>query len=395
MAVFALAMSNRVSLAELSAADIRLRPGEAVAIVSAICAQQLTGALPGIPSPGVIRLTREGDVMVEGPITRAHDQDLVVRAALLLTDLLPGYEGLPEYRASGALRLVVARAMGTIDLPPYTSLDEFRTALSRFVTEDVREVARALFSAWERARVSCGFTSAPRTDLTISDVRRARRATGLSLAYLARVADVPPTRLRDLEWGYMRDWPATAEARTQVISYARAAGLDESIVLSIAWPMILENASAAAADSTSSVALVPAPPQAIVVVQPLPQTPAAPPHRWRVALIAAAATAALLGAFAAGSWSSPRATPQHDAGPVAVVAAPARPGVVRTAAPPLVAPAPEPEVRSAGTPVHAKPASAAAPVKAKRRRPPARETARDQRQKRPFLERELFRIVFR
>jgi hypothetical protein len=388
-------MSNRVSLAELSAADIRLRPGEAVAIVSAICAQQLTGALPGIPSPGVIRLTREGDVIVEGPITTAHDQDLVVRAALLLTDLLPGYEALPEYRASGALRLVIARAMGTIDLPPYTSLEEFRTALSRFVTEDVRDVARALFSAWERARLSCGFKAAPRTDLTISDIRRARRATGLSLAYLAKVADVPPTRLRDLEWGYMRDWPATAEARTKLISYARAAGLDESIVLSIAWPMILEDASAAAADSTSSVALVPAPPQAIVVVQPLPQPPAAPPHRWRAALIAAAATAALLGAFAVGSWSSPRATPQHDAAPVAVVAAPARPDVVRTAAPPLVAAAPEPEVRPAGTPVRAKPASAAVPVKAKRRRPPARETARDQRQKRPFLERELFRIVFR
>src|SRR5687767_8882994 len=120
-------MSNRVSLAELAAADIRLRPAEAVAIVSAICTQHLTGTLAGIPSPGVIRLTREGDVLVEGPITTA--QDVVVRAALLLTDLLPGYDALPEYRASGALRLVVARALGSLDLPPYDSLDEFRAGL--------------------------------------------------------------------------------------------------------------------------------------------------------------------------------------------------------------------------------------------------------------------------
>ena len=83
-------MSNRVSLAELAAADIRLRPAEAVAIVSAVCTQHLTGALPGIPSPGVIRLTREGDVVAEGPITTA--QDVVARAALLLTDLLPSYD---------------------------------------------------------------------------------------------------------------------------------------------------------------------------------------------------------------------------------------------------------------------------------------------------------------
>ena len=412
MAVLEPAMSNRVSLAELAAADIRLRPGEAVTIVSAICEQHLNGSLPGIPSPGVIRLTRDGHVIVEGPITTA---DVVVRAALLLTDLLPGYDALPEYRASGALRLVIARGLGSIDLPPYASLDEFRAALARFATEDVAEVSRALFSAWERARVARDFKAAPRSDLTISDVRRARRATGLSLNYLAGVAEVPSTRLRDLEWGYMREWPATTEARTQVIRYARAAGLDESIVLSIAWPMILESASVAYPASTRSVALVPAPPKAIAVVEPVPVAAKTQPDRWRAAVVAAAALVALLGAYAVGWRSSPRPLPTQDAvqvglsgqdaapivrdrdGEAPAAPAGARAGVIHAADVRLAAE--EPEARTLSAPPRVKPA--AAPAKAKQRRTPPpsrasdREAPREPQKKKSFFERELFRIVIR
>ena len=138
-------MSTRVSLAELAAADIRLRPAEAVAIVAAICRQHTAGTLRGIPSPGVIRLTRDGDVVAEGPITTAQDE--VARAALLLTDLLSGFDALPEYRASGALRLAIARALGTMDLPPYASLDEFCAALTRFATRGRRARSRRGCSA--------------------------------------------------------------------------------------------------------------------------------------------------------------------------------------------------------------------------------------------------------
>jgi hypothetical protein len=410
-------MSNRVSLAELAAADIRLRPGEAVTLVCAICAQHLSGGLPGIPSPGVIRLTRDGDVFVEGPITTA--QDVTVRAALLLSDLLPATDALPEYRASGALRLVIARALGSIDLPPYSSLDEFQAALSRFATDDVREVACALFAAWESTRTTRAFKAAPRTDLTISDVRRARRATGLSLGYLASVAEVPPTRLRDLEWGYMRDWPPTAEARTQVIRYARAAGLDESIVLSIAWPMILESSSTHSAATSSSVALVPAAPRAIAVVQQVP-VPAPPQrHPWRPVLVAAAATLALLSAFAFEWRSSPAAPRAGDGVQVSL----SGPGIVPALDGPGSGPpdVPGPDVTGTGggvsprreLPVAARAAvipavdsrpsaapevrAAAPPVKAKRRRAPLppRETAPEQPKKRSFFERELFRIVIR
>jgi len=252
-------MSTRVSLAELAASDIRLRPAEAVAIVAAICAQHADGTLRGIPSPGVIRLTRDGEVVAEGPITTAHDE--VERAGLLLNDLLADFDALPEYRACGALRIVIARALGTLDLPPYASLRDFCEALSRFATDDVRDVARGLFNAWERARASRALKVRHGEELTISDVRRARRATGLSLRQLAAVAEVPSTRLRDLEWGYMRDWPATSEGRAQVVRYARAAGLDETIVLSIAWPMIVEGTPELVVEQPAVTAMVKSRPQ--------------------------------------------------------------------------------------------------------------------------------------
>jgi hypothetical protein len=390
-------MSNRVSLVELASSDIRLRPSEAVAVVSAICGQHIAGTLPGIPSPGVIRITRDGDLIVEGPITTS--QDAVTRAALLLTDLLPGIGALPEYRASGALRLVVARALGTMDLPPYASLYEFRAALSRFVTEDVRQVARALFSAWERARVTRALKGAPRADLTISDIRRARRATGVSLRHLAAVAEVAPTRLRDLEWGYMRDWPATAEARAQVIRYARAAGLDESIVLSIAWPMIVEHA--ASAPTSSSTALVPAGPQALAIIE---ATPVPPPRRWRAAIVAAAATIALLAAFGFGWRSSsepPRDLQVDRSGQQLPAAATDREAA---AAPLRGMPVPvsttggpeSPRVVPAAAASRVEPAPAGGPAKPKRRRPPAnRAEPREEPRKASVFERELFRIVIR
>ena len=397
-------MSNRVSLAELAASEIRLRPSEAVAIVSEICAEHISGRLPGIPSPGVIRLSRDGELLIEGPITTS--QDSVARAAHLLTDLLPGFDALPEYRASGALRLVIARAMGSIDLPPYASLPEFRAALSRFVTDEVGDVARGLFSAWERASVTRAFKAAPRADLTISDVRRARRATGLSLGHLAAVAEIPPARLRDLEWGYMRDWPATAEARAQVIRYARAAGLDESIVLSIAWPMIVEHADTGR-QVPASMALVAASPRTLTVIE----RPSSRPRRRRAALVAAAATVGLLGAFALGWRSSASQTPATDVmqvGPAVAEPAPVAsfgrdesaalvsrepqepPTMAEERGAPRVVKASVPPSRIAATP---EPSVATKPRR--RRAPAARPERPEEPRKTSIFGRELFRIVIR
>lgn len=145
-------MANHVSLAELSSEELRLRPAEAVAIVAEICRQNLARVLPGIPSPGVIRLLRDGGIAIEGPVRASHDD--VARAATLLETLLPGFDAAPEFRASGALRLLIARALGSLDLPPFQSLEDFTAALSRFTTLDARETASALFRAWETAQTA-------------------------------------------------------------------------------------------------------------------------------------------------------------------------------------------------------------------------------------------------
>jgi hypothetical protein len=143
-------MPNRVPLSELVAAGILLRPAEAVAIVGEICRQRAARVLPGLPSVNVVRLTSHGEIVIEGPVPAGHDA--VTRAGHLLDALLPGYDAPPEYRASGALRLAVARATGSLDLPPYASLEEFCAALVRFSTLDARDTVSALVAAYNAAK---------------------------------------------------------------------------------------------------------------------------------------------------------------------------------------------------------------------------------------------------
>jgi hypothetical protein len=75
-------------------------------------------------------------------------------------------------------------------------------------------------------------------ELTISDIRRARRATGMTLAAIAERSRIPAWLLRELEWGYMRNWPAGHYGRTQLVRYARASGLDDQVVVRTVWPLL-------------------------------------------------------------------------------------------------------------------------------------------------------------
>jgi hypothetical protein len=377
MAVFGGSMTPRVSLAELAAADIQLRPAEAVAIVTEMCRRCASGELPGMPTAGVIRLTRDGEIVVEGPMNTGSD---VQHAGDLLNDLLAGFDSTPEYRASGGLRLAVARALGTLDIPPYASLAEYCEALSRFASDDVRDVARGLYHTYERGRASRELLQQEQAALTISDIRRARRATGLTLDDVATVAEVPSTQLRELEWGYMRNWRADETGRAQVIRYARAAGLDEGLVLSIAWPMIQEAGTTAIAVSEVHTALVPSGPQIIV----LPHRGRAPVRhqRARYLRVAAAAVGVILLALAT-MFALADVAP---AAPASVRADIVQVGDSHGAAAPvvIVPPPPEPaKVAPAARPARRVPA--AVPAK---RHPP-------QQKKTPFLQREVIRFVFR
>ncbi|HTM24227.1 MAG TPA: helix-turn-helix domain-containing protein [Vicinamibacterales bacterium] len=347
-------MPDRVSLAELSSAGLTLRPAEAAAIVQEICRQHGRGELRGIPSAHVVRLTSDGRVVAEGPIS--PDQPPVARAAQLLSDLLPRFDAPGPYRVAGGLRLIVARALGTIDLPPFVSLEEFTAALDRFAARDLAAAARSIFRAWECSREP--------PSVTISDVRRARRATGLSLEDISSASGISVALLRDLEWGDLRHWRNDEDGRGRIARYARASGLDEQLVLSVVEPLIAEAAAAPPDEGiAASAALVPAGPQMMVpAIAPPVRRRRTPLSAWSLAV---ASVVLLAIALTSALW---RPEP-----PVPVQPPPAVPAIDRPTPP--------------AAPVQAVRPSARSVKKAGPRRAPAKKT--------PFLKRELFRIVIR
>lgn len=204
------------------------------------------GTIPGVPSLQVIRLCSSGAITVEGPVAR--DSQQVVRAAHLLEALLPALDARTGNRGLGPLRLIVARALGTRDLPPYVSLEEFGEALSRFAAADSEHCVRELIAnrlPRSPLRETCDefpmvVSSGPSSDdkvITISDIRRARRATGLTLADISARIGLPVPLLCELEWGYLDNWPASPTVRRHIVSYARAAGLDDQLVVRTVWPL--------------------------------------------------------------------------------------------------------------------------------------------------------------
>ena len=241
-------MTTRVSLAELAAADIRLRPAEAVAIVSRdLPPATPRGELRGIPSPGVIRLTRDGDDRRRRSDAR-RDQAAVPAAGAAAVRPAAGLRRRAELSAPAAgCGSCIARALGTLDLPPYATIDEFCAALDRFAAPDLHAIVRRLFRSWERAGREARTQASP--ELTISDVRRARRATGLTLEEIAAAAEVPAARAARARMGLLR---ATGRARRRARADRAATrappGSTKIVVLSIAWPLI-EEAAAAFADA--------------------------------------------------------------------------------------------------------------------------------------------------
>lgn len=257
-------LNAAVSLADLSAAGVRLRPFEAATLVHELVRRVARGEVAGVPSAHVIRLSLEGGLSVEGPVDAGGRS--VAHAAQLLESLLPPDEESADARVPGALKLVLARALGTLDLPAFQSLDAFGDALARFGSVDPASViaslvargAEGLAPALEPPPADDGLVpsgpaqierfSASRSPdlvrqlrgsgLTISDIRRARRATGLSLAQIAKHSRIPIGLLRQLEWGYLMNWPDGRYGRTQLVRYARAAGLDEEVVVNTILPLL-------------------------------------------------------------------------------------------------------------------------------------------------------------
>lgn len=252
-----------VSLTDLSAAGVRLRPYEAATLVRELVLQVTRGEVAGVPSAHVVRLSASGAVTVEGPV--AADGRSVSRAAQLLDSLLPPADTGGQFRVPGGLRLVLARAAGSLDLPPFPSLESFAESLSRFTATEPAAMVTNLVESWSEAvekRLPGPAPAEPRPALmpapgkrfvangpdelepaasdaiTVSDIRRARRATGMPLVQVAERSRIPLGLLRQLEWGYLANWPSGHYGRTQLIRYARATGLDEQLVVSAIAPLL-------------------------------------------------------------------------------------------------------------------------------------------------------------
>ena len=306
----------RISLAELAAAGIRLQPSEAVAVTLDLLRQAHDGSLPGIPSPKTVRFCDDGTLAVDGPVSPSHS---VERAARLLDSMLPGFDAPPELRAPGALRIVIARALGTLDLPPYATVDEFAQALQRFKSQDVTAAVQTLCQSWISS------TNKPHPavernvaggDLTISDIRRARRSTGLTLSDIAERSRIPVSLLRELEWGYFPNWPTDPYGRSQLVRYARAAELDEEVVLRAVWPSMLDGSGRPQPQKVVIGTIVDDAPEPVATASvvrmsiQVPELTARPARVERRSLVAAGAIAALIAVgFVPAVWQSAAPAP--------------------------------------------------------------------------------------
>jgi hypothetical protein len=299
---------RQFSLADLSAAGVRLQPPDAVAITVGVIRQVQQGTADRIPSSTDLRFDSNGHLVLDTVAAPADaEAPMVEAAARLLEELLPDFDD-PALRVPGALRIAVARALGTLDLPPYPSLDAFVSALGRFSSRDSDAVIRSLAAALP-GDVARGETEGHQSDgrkstaverpaLTISDVRRARRATGLTLADISERSRIPVSLLRELEWGYFVNWPAGHYGRTQLTRYARAAGLDDDVVMRAVWPVLQEAIRARAAGSLPLEAYDDARPvveMKVVRVDPVPFSDAGRTSNRRGLALAAAAIPLLVG----------------------------------------------------------------------------------------------------
>jgi hypothetical protein len=326
------------SLADLAAAGIRLKPADAVAIAVEVVTRVQQGAIDRIPSSTELRFDSTGRIAVEPGQDAAPS---VEAAACLLDDLLPSFDD-PAVRVPGALRIAIARARGTLDLPPYASLDAFVAAVARFSSNGsgatVRALAAALPGGAPAAETGRKSTAVERSALTISDVRRARRSTGLTLAEISERSRIPVSLLRELEWGYFVNWPGGHYGRTQLIRYARAAGLDDRVVMRAVWPVLLDALRARAAGALPHEGQSDARPvveMKVVRVDPIP--PASPGRTMsrRALTLVAAAIPVVLGITALPMLMDPASPdPQAVIEETVSRAEPGEPGTLPEGAPP-------------------------------------------------------------
>jgi len=274
-----------------------------------------------VPTIGEIRL--EADGRLSWSCGREMPVEHAGRAlGLMLQRFVNAAEQAGE-RVPAALKFALARISDDRCLVPLQTLGELRAVLDRIAPGDAQEVVANLS---RRAGESANRLPRPALS-TVSDLRRARRARGASLAAIGADTGIPVSLLRELEWGLLDNWWSSSGAEKPLRAYADAAGLDPDAVsalvstvpgmhaqpggsslqttqwlmagaftlaLMVGLPALLSslpaheapsrsNAAAIAAERTSKVAVIDAPAAPVAPVAPAAPTVAAPAPRTATA----------------------------------------------------------------------------------------------------------------
>jgi hypothetical protein len=134
---------NALTLADVLLSDVPLQSEEAVAITLAVAERLAWSEPPRLFESVSIR----ADGAVKVPVPAESAPALPARYADFLHALLRPDNHAAQTRVPGPLLLVMARARGEIDLPPFASNDDFRRALLRFLPEAPERVLAALVRA--------------------------------------------------------------------------------------------------------------------------------------------------------------------------------------------------------------------------------------------------------
>jgi hypothetical protein len=119
-------MVYSTTIAELQRAGIVFRPGEAIAIVQKLINEPPAGR-PQLPFGPLSIESVVIDELGTVTCTACDAKPAVSEIAILLDAMLPAATRLP-----GALRYTIARALLNVDAPPFDSIEELSSALSRF-----------------------------------------------------------------------------------------------------------------------------------------------------------------------------------------------------------------------------------------------------------------------
>lgn len=135
----------------------------------------------------------------------------------------------PHGPAPPGLLYLVSRSTDPRHLAPLTRVDDFMTAVVRHAPAEPYQAVDALMAKF---LASATGTAQLGERASIADVRRWRRAGGVSLQTIAADTGIPASLLRELEWGVYANW-AVPHADGSISAYAERAGIDPAIVIRI------------------------------------------------------------------------------------------------------------------------------------------------------------------